>query len=844
MEQILNGNWKIHFTDGQRGGMPHCIKEDGNLLDADLKGIQKTISDDYDDVKWIDAVVPGEIHLDLLRAGIIDDPYVGINALKCRWVEEMMWYYRRVFDASEAAEASYAFLRFEGLDYGAVIYLNGQEIARHANSFYPLSVDVSGKLKKQGNVLVVQLESGIYSVAEKPISHLYSATMSIDNLLHKRMWLRKPQNSCEWDWSTRFLNVGIYKDVSLHYSDDAIVDQVSLQCKTQPDFSSGALNARIFLSACSQEKEYRIRMTVDGIAYQSEKLDISTHKASFTVTVQKPELWYPIGYGAQKLYEVCIELLADGETIYKTSRKTGFRTVVFDQSPHPDGGNYCNLLINGVRIFAKGGNFVPADMITAAITKERYQTIVDRALEANFNFLRIWGGGLYEADEFYELCNEKGILVWQEFIAACGTLPYDDPVFAADIEKEAVYQLRRLAGHPSLVVWCGNNEIDVWGVRDFSGHMPVDASFYHVVLPRLVKAEDPEKYYQPTSPWSFDDSPAGSDIVGDQHPWSIGFRDKDHRKYRDMVCRFPNEGGMLGPNSMATIRRLMQGDDRLHSITWDFHENMLESWMKGTSGDESVRFWTDLNPRDMLLEESVYLGGFIHSEALKEYIDSFRSKKFTCGSAIFWMYNDCWPCTRSWTIVDYYDNRTPSFYSVKRAFAPVRSIARIWDDNLEFVISNDLPNEFHGRLRYGIMGYNGTALLDKTVPVTIKENVSMPAVCMPAGAYPTLNGENTIVFCILYDENGKRISDNHLLLSKYYEMKLEQPNIQIDFKGETAVFTTDKPAFGVCLDLDGTNQLDDNMFDLLPGIPYTIGWDGQQPPQVLYTLNDSMLRER
>lgn len=128
MEQILNGNWKIHFTDGQRGGMPHCIKEDGNLLDADLKGIQKTISDDYDDVKWIDAVVPGEIHLDLLRAGIIDDPYVGINALKCRWVEEMMWYYRRVFDASEAAEASYAFLRFEGLDYGAVIYLNGQEI--------------------------------------------------------------------------------------------------------------------------------------------------------------------------------------------------------------------------------------------------------------------------------------------------------------------------------------------------------------------------------------------------------------------------------------------------------------------------------------------------------------------------------------------------------------------------------------------------------------------------------------------------------------------------------------------------------------------------------------------
>lgn len=840
MKQSLNGKWKIHFTDGQRGGMPHYGKEDGNLLDADLKGIQKTISDDYDDLKWIDAAVPGEIHLDLWKAGIIDDPYVGINALKCRWVEEMMWYYRRVFDAPEASESTYAFLRFEGLDYGAIVYLNGQEIARHSNSFYPLSVDVSGKLKKQGNVLVVQLESGIYSVAEKPITHLYSATMSIDNLLHKRMWLRKPQSSCEWDWSPRLLNVGIYKSVFLYYSNDAIVEQVSLQSETRPDFSSGTLNARIFLSACSPKKKYRIRMTIDGTVYESEKLEISTHEASFAVSLADPELWYPIGYGAQRLYQVCIELLADGETVYKEDRKTGFRTVAFDQSPHTDGGNYCNLLVNGIRVFAKGGNFVPADMITAAITKERYETIVDRAIEANFNFLRVWGGGLYEADEFYEICNEKGILVWQEFIAACGTLPYNDPAFAADIEKEAVYQLRRLAGHPSLVVWCGNNEIDVWGVRAFSGHMPVDAAFYHVVLPRLVQTEDPEKYYQPTSPWSFDESPTTSDIVGDQHPWSIGFQDKDHRKYRDMVCRFPNEGGMLGPNSMDTIRRLMQGEEKLHTVTWDFHENMLESWMKGTSGDESIRFWTNMDPRQLPFEESIYVGGFIHAEALKEYIDSFRSKKFTCGSAIFWMYNDCWPCTRSWTIVDYYDNRTPAFYSVKRAFAPVRPIARIWENNLEFVISNDLLHEFRGSLRYGIMGYDGTPLLDKTIPITAAENMSTAAVCMPKGTYPAFDGKKAFAFCILYDDSGKRINDNHLLLSKYYEMEMAQPSIEICLKDGTAVFTTDKPAFGVCLDLDGVDRLEDNIFDLLPSIPYTIAWEGAEKPQVLYTLNHSV----
>lgn len=842
MKQNLNGKWKIHFTDGQRGGMPHFGKEEGNILDADLKGIRKHISDDYDDVKWIDAVVPGEIHLDLWKAGIIEDPYIGINALQCRWVEEMMWYYRKVFDSPQAAESKFAFLHFDGLDYGAIIYLNGEEIARHANSFYPLSVDVSGKLRKQGNVLVVQLESGLYSVAEKPITHLYSATMSIDNLLHKRMWLRKPQSSCEWDWSIRLLNIGIYKDVFLSYSDDAVVEQVSLQSDTKADFSAGVLNARIFLAGYSMEKEYRIRLTIDGIAYDSEALEIKNNEVSFAVILANPELWYPIGYGKQRLYQVQIELLADGRTVYTETKKTGFRTVVFDQSPHPEGGNYCNLLVNGIRIFAKGGNFVPADMITAAITKERYETIVDRALEANFNFLRVWGGGLYEEDDFYNICNERGILVWQEFIAACGTIPYDDPAFAADIEKEAVYQIRRLAGHPSLVVWCGNNEIDVWGVRAFSGHMPVDASFYHVVLPRLVKEEDPEKYYQPTSPWSFDGSPTTSDIVGDQHPWAIGFQDKDHRKYRDMVCRFPNEGGMLGPNSMATIRRLMKGEEKLHSITWDFHENMLESWQKGSSGDENIRFWTDLDPRQLPFEESIYLGGFIHGEGLKEYIDSFRSKKFTCGSAIFWMYNDCWPCTRSWTIVDYYSNRTPAFYSVKRAFSPIRPIIRVWRNALEFVVSNDLLTDFDGSMHYGIMKYDSTLLLDRTADISVTGNIAKTVVRFEKDEIPAWNGEEAFAFCLLYDKNGKLINNNHLLLSKYHVMKLEKPKIKITAGAGTVTFETDKPAFGVCLDLNGEEQLEDNMFDLFPGFPYTIVWESEQMPQVLYTLNDSIGR--
>ena len=242
----FNGKWKIRWSDGQRGGAPHFNKEPGQPMDADLLGLNKNISDLYDDIKWIDASVPGEVHLDLWNCGIIDNPYIESNVLKARWIEECMWYYRKVFDAASEYYSKYAYLKFEGLDYGAIIYLNGKEIARHENAFYPLIVNVSGKLKKQDNVLIVRLESGVYTIAEKKITHLYSATMGIDNLLHKRMWLRKPQFSAAWDWSQRSLNVGIHKSVSLLSSDFAIFTQSQIRNSLSPDYKNALVEIRIF----------------------------------------------------------------------------------------------------------------------------------------------------------------------------------------------------------------------------------------------------------------------------------------------------------------------------------------------------------------------------------------------------------------------------------------------------------------------------------------------------------------------------------------------------------------------------------------------------------------------
>jgi len=839
----LNGNWKIRWTDGQRGGAPHYAKEPGQLIDADLLGIEKQISNLFDEVKWIDAIVPGEVHLDLWRAGIIDDPYIRANVLKCRWVEEFMWYYRREFDAPHTKSPLCSVLKFDGLDYGAIVYLNGEEIARHENAFHPLIVNVSGKIKDKSNVLVVRLESGLYTIAEKKVTPLYSATMGVDNLLHKRMWMRKPQFSTAWDWSPRLLNVGIFKDVFLLSSDINIVEQCQVRSNTSKDMKSATLNVRLFLNqSFPLETPVTVKLKINGVSYPA-KLNRSDKELSASVTIENPDLWYPLGHGKQTLYTIEMSFYAGDQMFYKETKKTGFRHIEIDQGVHPVAGNYFTLMVNGEKIFAKGANFVPCDMIISAITKERYDKITDLALEANFNLLRVWGGGIYEHDDFYELCDRKGILVWQEFISACATLPYDDKEFAESIHREAIYNIRRLSHYPSLIVWCGNNEVDVHAVKDLKGFdtLPEDTALYFETFPRLVSQEDPEKYYQPSSPYSFDGSPAYNDLVGDQHPWSVGFINKDHRDYRKMECRFANEGGILGPTTLSTIDKCLSPQQRhMHSFEWDIHDNMLENWQVGTSSDENVKFWLSINPRSLSLEEAVFAGGFVQSEGLTSYIDSFRSKKFTCSAAIFWMYNDCWPSTISWTIIDYYLNRTPSFYSVKRAFAPIRVL--IVQDNSVFkiIINNDLLSEESLSLRFGLFSCDGAYLLDETKSVSVASNSCDSYATIELKAY---SDPDAIPFAVIYNSNGDLLSQNRYLKDKFYEMPLEESAIKVTVNENEVIFQSSVFVVGVGLQISDDENIKDNMFDLFPNIPYSVKKNKDISFGVKYTVNDLIRKQ-
>lgn len=826
--QSLNGAWRVRPCDGERGRLEHGT------------------GDTVDEVRYLDAQVPGEIHLDLVRAGLIREPAEGMNHLAARWVEECYWSYRREFAASAAAQkAKRAWLVFDQLDLAATVMLNGAEIARHCNVFYPCRVEVTGKLRATGNVLAVHVEGGLMWAGNKSIE-AYGAANRFDWNLHKRVWLRKPQCQFGWDWSTRLVNVGITGGVRLEWTHDAVrLDRVMPLAALDEDLKTGTVRARFAVENLTDEEQ---TVTLEAAIPELKAAVRATavikpgqQVAECVLPVRSPQLWWPAGQGEQKRYDFHAVLKQGKTTLAESAAKLGFRHVRVNQDAHPDGGRYCHFIINGRPIFGKGGNFVPADMIFSRVDRAHDAVLIDRALEANFNFLRIWGGGQYESDDFYDLCDEKGVLVWQEFIFACAKYPVTDLAFYQDVLREARHNVRRLAGHPSLVAWCGNNEME-WGAWDWgfdhSGAVMSDYGLFHLALPRLLREEDPTVYYQPSSPFSPDGAHPNADHVGDQHPWSIGFADTDFRKYRAMTCRFPNEGGILGPTALPTMQAcLVDGMRHVQSLAWQQHDNSVDSWFPHSSPDAMIRDWLGREPREMSIADFTYWSGLLQGEGLREYCENFRRRMFSSGCAIFWMYNDCWPATRSWTIVDYYRRRTPAFWPVRRALQPVQVMVALEDDGRVTVTGvNDTPEAVRGTLRFGVFRLDGARWpVDRRAAVELPPNSATMLAEFPAAKWTAR--EASFAFAMLEDDAGKLLARGRLFTERFKDTAWPKAKVTVKLEDGHAVFRSPTFAWGVCLDLDGETPLADNFFDLWPGIAYRLPWAGRRPPKILKVAN-------
>ncbi len=828
----LNGEWGLAYTD-----------------DTPLHYVAEQLPGK----RLLPAAVPAPIHQVLMDHGLLDDPRLGLNALRARWVEEQFWIYRRTFDAPEAALGVSSWLVFEKLEYDAIIYLNGVEVGRHANAHRPARIDVTGKLRAGENVLAVRLETGLFADADKPGAEYRSTPQSLLSKIH---WQRKGQWQRGWDWQQRLMNVGILGDVHLEWGEGPVVLQTQVFAVPSPDLAEATFTARV--AVLNPEKGRvlaTLRIEVPGAFAHVRGFELPTGESiqEVSLPLESPQLWWPIGHGEQHRYRVKVTFTSSSDqtgTDYRVERWTGVRKVEVDQSPHPVEGRHFILKINDRPIFCKGGNWVPADMLYSTVTPERYRELVDLAIGANFNMLRIWGGGIFADSALLDYCDEKGILVWHDLLFACSKYPGDFPDFAAEVRREVTWAVREMAHHPSLVVWCGNNEVEEadwnWGWDRFYRTHPHYALFHHD-LPQIVTREDPSKFYWISSPYSPDYKNPTDPTVGDQHPWGVSLRQPggaDWWDYRKYVDRFPNEGGVLGASSLATLRQFLPENERyLLSPSWEYHDNpfALNGAKPGDLGRayQTVALWTGRDPLTMDWEEYAFASALLQAEGLTEYISNYRRRMFSSAAAIFWMYNDSWPATHGWTIVDYYRRKKLAYHPVRRAFAPVTVVVAEEGGVIGIYGINETQHEWRGDIFWGWCSFSGenTGGHSGREPVTLPPNSSSELTRFPLLDEVSLTKE--FAYASLYDDREGLVAQNRQFFARFDRLDLvPNPHITLMRGGGRLVLVAEAFVWGVCLDVDGEAPLADNCFDLLPGIPYTLPWpDELGEPRIVRTGN-------
>jgi beta-mannosidase len=641
--------------------------------------------------------------------------------------------------------------------------------------------------------------------------------------------------------------VGITGPVRLEWAGNLRLDQVVVQCNLSDDLQNAVLTVKSFLEGFDQQTAVKIKTTVLETGESAViEADLKKGLAPYTCTVEiaHPKLWWPAGQGEQPLYNIAVEVSSGSEILAKKTIRTGIRSIKIDQPPHPVEGNYFTMVINNRKVFMKGGNWVPPDMIYSNVSRSRLDSLTNMAIQANFNMLRIWGGAIWAGHELLSLCDEKGIFVWHDLLFACSKYPGDDKEFYDLVKQEVRWGVREFSPHPSLAVWCGNNENEIgtfdWGWDEFGEMMP-DYGLYHHTIPLIMKEEDPSRPYWPSSPFSPDHINPNSPVVGDQHPWnvSLGSAGPDFWEYRTYVDRFPNEGGVLGASSPATLRQFLPPKEQyIRSFSWDHHDNEVNFWNLGPGLNYRLtEFWLGKKAEDLGFEKYALASALLQAEGLTEYISNYRRRMFSTSSAVFWMYNDSWPVTHGWTIVDYYLRKKLAYHPVRRAYLPVTTVVALENDTIKIFGVNDSPLAWQGTVRYGIFRLAGGLPVDERKEAMIPSNTSVLLAAVPASSWKGEERSLSGAFSIL-EKDGKMIAQHRLFTERFKDLKMMKPSVKITKGKDTITFLSGTFVWGACIDVDGESKIQDNCFDLLPGIPYTIPWTDKEMPKILFTGND------
>ncbi len=676
--------------------------------------------------------------------------------MKLKWVAEQDWIYQNEFDFEENPNED-IFLVFDGLDTIADVYLNGSKLGSTENMFIKYKFNITGKLKKGSNVLNIIFHS--------PVKYAKSVERKYGKLpvepSSERVYVRKAQYSFGWDWGPSFPTSGIWKNVYIEKSTAGKIESFSFDTvRLQNNIASVVIKPVVKLKG---RGDFYISISLFNgqQSYHKQIKIISGRETSARINIKRPDLWWPNNYGKQPLYNLEIKLLdSGGNVISEVSKKVGIRKIelILKENKKPT----FKFRINNKVVYCKGADWIPSDSFIPRISDDKYYRLLDLAKDGNMNMIRVWGGGFYENDKFYELCDELGLLVWQDFMFACGAYPQYDS-FIKNIKNEVKENVNRLQHHPSIAIWCGNNENEwIWyREQNISYKKMPGYKIYHSVIPAILRKIDPLRAYWPSSPFGNEDDPDSFES-GNTHQWDVWSRWVNYTQVIKDRSLFVSEFGFQGPANKDTFEENLLPEDRnINSRIFEHHNKQIEG------PERIVKFLSNHLPLRTEWDDYIYLAQLNQGFALKTCLEHWITNGRTNGSLV-WQINDSWPVT-SWAIIDYELRPKLAYYFVKNIFSP--QIIHFGNNGKKHCkLFNKSFNMFEGRIKFSVFDLNTQKFINESEQ-EIKINGLKSKIFGEIKEYLN-NSDRYLIIGSVYNSEDLLIHRNYFLDNKWKYIKL------------------------------------------------------------------------
>ncbi len=814
---------------------------------------------DRADVKeWHPAQVPGVIQTDLLHGNLIPDPFDRDNEFHLQWVGLADWEYQTTFQVDAAALAhDHLDLVFDGLDTFADVYLNDKSILQADNMFRRWRISAKTLLKPGANTLRIVFHSAV----EKMIPYAKSLPYILPSIsthnygneenIATAPYTRKAPYNYGWDWGPRYMTEGIWQPVRLETWDALRIENFHIhQQSITPDLAYVTAEIEIEASRPTAatltvaHDELSGPQTSDGL--QTLQLNAGINHVSFPLRITAPKLWYPIGYGAQNRYRFSASIRMGQETAAHAETKTGLRSVELRRVPDQWGKSF-EFVVNGISVFGKGADVIPFDSFPNRVTPEIHRNILQSARDAHMNMVREWGGGYYESDDFYDICDELGIMVWQEFMFGGDMVP-GDVAFQENVRQEAIDQIKRLRDHPSIVVWCGNNEVETgwhhWQDRqEFKESISAEARervwqdyvilFSDILRSTVTQYADPVPYTPSSPSANFEEAP-DNQHNGDMHYWQVWHAQAPASDYTLQFPRFMSEYGFQSFPEMRTIRAYANKPE-----DFDIRSTVMQAHQKNKGGNERILTYMlreYRQPKDFA--SFVYLSQVQQAEIIKIGAEHLRRQRPRTMGSLYWQLNDCWPVA-SWASIDYYGRWKALHYYARRFYDDVLISPFLHDDKVDVYVVSDKLQALSGTIHMRLLDFSGNSLLEQTkeVQVPAQSNAVYFTVDKASLAAKGDLHKSFLVFDL--EVAGKKTSRNLIFFEAAHDLDLPvAPKIETTLSktGEDYIITvqSSKLARRVYLSFDDLDvQSSDNYFDLLPQEGVTLHLKSSATPEQL-----------